>query len=257
MEEGALFRADESLRRPPSADFQCWEDTSSSNGASVTFSCTVSSYGDPTPTGTATAPLVFGCRQPSYGVLTSQEPSAEPKEETTFRQEEDPLAVVVKNNIDDIDQHDGDYTYDDPFQWIAAESYPYALAQRTGFQIWPGTRIIVDALRFPRSTDHENDRLLYWQQRSILHSASSTQTLRVLELGAGVGLVGASLAAAGAQVLLTDLPWVVKDSLIPNLQRNAHHNKNSGDNNKERTTCLLYTSPSPRDQRGSRMPSSA
>ena len=30
------------------------------------------------------------------------------------------------------------------------------------------------------------------------------------------------------------------------------------DNNREyTTTCLLYTSPSPRDQRGSRMPSSA
>ena len=27
--------------------------------------------------------------------------------------------------------------------------------------------------------------------------------------------------------------------------------------NKQHTTCLLYTSPSPRDQRGSRMPSSA
>ena len=28
-------------------------------------------------------------------------------------------------------------------------------------------------------------------------------------------------------------------------------------NSKESYTCLLYTSPSPRDQRGSRMPSSA
>ena len=29
------------------------------------------------------------------------------------------------------------------------------------------------------------------------------------------------------------------------------------DINKDDSTCLLYTSPSPRDQRGSRMPSSA
>eukprot|EP00831_Metopus_contortus_P038291 TRINITY_DN3011_c0_g1_i10.p2 TRINITY_DN3011_c0_g1~~TRINITY_DN3011_c0_g1_i10.p2 ORF type:complete len:124 (+),score=53.60 TRINITY_DN3011_c0_g1_i10:77-448(+) len=33
--------------------------------------------------------------------------------------------------------------------------------------------------------------------------------------------------------------------------------KNNVDNNKEDTTCLLYTSPSPRDLSTSRMPSSA
>ena len=33
--------------------------------------------------------------------------------------------------------------------------------------------------------------------------------------------------------------------------------KNISDENKDSNNCLLYTSPSPRDQRGSRMPSSA
>ena len=33
--------------------------------------------------------------------------------------------------------------------------------------------------------------------------------------------------------------------------------KNTDESNKHNYDCLLYTSPSPRDQRGSRMPSSA
>ena len=38
----------------------------------------------------------------------------------------------------------------------------------------------------------------------------------------------------------------------------ANKDENEMDeNNEEPNTCLLYTSPSPRDQRGSRMPSSA
>jgi predicted nicotinamide N-methyase len=43
----------------------------------------------------------------------------------------------------------------------------------------------------------------------------------VLELGSGVGVVGASLAAAGAHVLLTDLKTLVQHSTQPNLERNA------------------------------------
>jgi hypothetical protein len=43
----------------------------------------------------------------------------------------------------------------------------------------------------------------------------------VLELGAGVGVAGASLAATGAQVLLMDLRTLVNHSTRPNLERNS------------------------------------
>ena len=48
------------------------------------------------------------------------------------------------------------------------------------------------------------------------------------------GLISTKLAEAGAKVVV------------------HHHSESSKDD-----ACLLYTSPSPRDQRGSRMPSSA
>ena len=42
------------------------------------------------------------------------------------------------------------------------------------------------------------------------------------------------------------------------VRRNAERlSSSSSNNNDEDNNCLLYTSPSPRDQRGSRMPSSA
>ena len=46
---------------------------------------------------------------------------------------------------------------------------------------------------------------------------------------------------AGGHLLIEDVPGVGKTTLAHALSH----------------TCLLYTSPSPRDQRGSRMPSSA
>lgn len=44
----------------------------------------------------------------------------------------------------------------------------------------------------------------------------------ILELGAGVGVVGCCLAAAGGHVLLTDLPTLVEHSVRPNLERNRN-----------------------------------
>ena len=44
----------------------------------------------------------------------------------------------------------------------------------------------------------------------------------MLELGAGTGLAGLAAAAAGAHVLLTDVPSIVTDALEPNIARNAN-----------------------------------
>ena len=102
------------------------------------------------------------------------------------------------------------------------ETYPYALAGKTGFQVWPGTRLAVDALIFPRAGDSLS--LQKWQRRvDVRQRGNNRDGFRVLELGAGVGVVGASLAVMGAQVLLTDLADLVKDSLHPNLVQNSNN----------------------------------
>ena len=51
-----------------------------------------------------------------------------------------------------------------------------------------------------------------------------------------------------------DDAWAVGGSVGPNARAPAGSPDGGG---AQRTGCLLYTSPSPRDQRGSRMPSSA
>ena len=53
--------------------------------------------------------------------------------------------------------------------------------------------------------------------------------------------------------LFDDMRWSVDDVFNTTISRMQEH----GLTCKKLTTCLLYTSPSPRDQRGSRMPSSA
>lgn len=54
----------------------------------------------------------------------------------------------------------------------------------------------------------------------LLHSRGDRQALRVLELGAGTGMVGIASAFLGAQVTITDLPHV-----LPNLLFNASANE--------------------------------
>ena len=47
------------------------------------------------------------------------------------------------------------------------------------------------------------------------------------------------------------------DGLTNSEEQNQGTNMNNADSDGDGLPCLLYTSPSPRDQRGSRMPSSA
>jgi predicted nicotinamide N-methyase len=131
--------------------------------------------------------LEFSCRGRSVGVLNDQElgVSNEELEEAT--------ATV------------------DPFFFDKG----YTLAGRTGFQIWAGARIVVESLIWP--LDQDPPRLVYWQQR-----LQETAPCRIIELGSGVGLLGASLAAQGGEVLATDLPTLVENAIYPNQQRNKN-----------------------------------
>ena len=68
---------------------------------------------------------------------------------------------------------------------------------------------------------------------------------------AGVAAVWARLKIKDMMNGLTQSPGMLSDIQPMVLETALNHNLMS------QYTCLLYTSPSPRDQRGSRMPSSA
>ena len=63
------------------------------------------------------------------------------------------------------------------------------------------------------------------------------------------------LSDAKYDLKLRELEKLEKE--FPNLALESSPIKTVGSKLKQSTFCLLYTSPSPRDQRGSRMPSSA
>ncbi|GAX11537.1 hypothetical protein FisN_22Lu261 [Fistulifera solaris] len=132
--------------------------------------------------------LEFSCRGRSVGVLNDQEPvvSNEELEEAT--------AAV------------------DPFFFDKG----YTLAGRTGFQIWAGARLVLESLIWP--LDQDPPRLVHWQRR-----LQETAPCRIIELGSGVGLLGASFAAQGGEVLATDLPTLVENAIYPNQQRNKNN----------------------------------
>mmetsp|Transcript_22288 Transcript_22288/g.66456 ORF Transcript_22288/g.66456 Transcript_22288/m.66456 type:complete len:273 (-) Transcript_22288:2073-2891(-) len=77
----------------------------------------------------------------------------------------------------------------------------YTIAGSTGFLLWPGTWVLLE--------------LLAGRLGQQVHGK------RVVELGAGVGLAGLGAAAAGAHVLMTDLPSVVSGILEGNVSSNA------------------------------------
>eukprot|EP00980_Cylindrotheca_fusiformis_P002545 scaffold600_cov68-Cylindrotheca_fusiformis.AAC.3 len=180
--------------------FQCTIPTITTTELPETSSTSVSTKA--TTTTTKMVSLTFECLEPSCDVLMQDEKSS--------------TATATGGKKD--------YDYDgamDPFFFDPG----YTLAGKTGFQIWPGSRLLVEALLVPLSTTTEtsntNIRLVQWQER-IQNPKESDATIRILELGSGVGMVGTSLAAvAGAHVLLTDLKTLVENSTQPNLQRNS------------------------------------
>lgn len=82
----------------------------------------------------------------------------------------------------------------------------YTIAGSTGFLLWPGTWVLLELLRGGQPDAPQLSKLLHGK--------------RVLELGAGTGLAGLCAAAAGAHVLMTDLPSVVDGILTGNVARN-------------------------------------
>lgn len=169
-----LFHPDPSRQRAPSSHIQCRETNNHEDDHEELGPLTFHCSLPDKLT------LVFSCRDKSCGVMIADEAVAEKNKE---------LSV-------------------DPFFFDIG----YTLAGKTGFQIWPGTRLLVEALTWPQAVG-DCAQLAAYQQKC-------RNGARVLELGAGIGVVGTALAAIGSQVLLTDLPTLVTNAIRPNLSRN-------------------------------------
>jgi predicted nicotinamide N-methyase len=183
----SLQLLDPQRKRDPPKDFECGEYLEQNVSTNVRFFCTLPD---------TSRRLTFSCRDRSVGVLGQKE-----KQITNEEIEESQEDVNVDPNFFDLG---------------------YTLAGRTGFQVWAGTRIVLETLLFPSPGD--------CSRLSDIQKELSTSSKKVLELGAGVGVVSLSLAAStAAQVLMTDLPTLVEYSILPNLRQNA--------NQEMRTKC--------------------
>ena len=82
--------------------------------------------------------------------------------------------------------------------------------------------------------------------------------MKIVVLGGGESGCGAAYLARkqGMEVFLSD-KGAIKDHYKQFLTENEIEFEEGSHDEARILDCLLYTSPSPRDQRGSRMPSSA
>jgi len=170
------------------------DDYDDDHRSPITFHMTLPPKKQHRAAGDVAARLNFNCRDKSSGVLLPSEP-------------------IAQSKSSEDDEHMGD-----PFFFHDG----YYLEAKTGFQPWPGTRLMVEAF-----TLHTFERMRHWQTRL------ASGNLNILEVGAGVGIVGISLAALGGCVLITDLPVLVEHSIRPNLRRNRCI-ENEDDDNFER-----------------------
>ena len=162
--------------RPPTKGFHCREDIEKEDHVtSVIFKCNL-------PAHQQQHIVEFNCREPSCGALEGEEEGA-----------------VLSEDDYAVDPNFFDQGYD--------------LAGSTGFKVWTGSRLLIEALTWPQDTD--SDRL-----KEIQECIKSDVGTRIIELGAGVGVVGTYLSAVGSQVLLTDLATLVENAIETNLERN-------------------------------------
>lgn len=212
--------------RPPPVGFECGESVATAHDGVhddeeevgvVSFYCTLPPNTFIKPSSGTTDKLTFSCRGRSVGALLPDEPS------------------VDETLLDSADA----YETVDPFLF----NEDYSPAGKTGFQVWSGTRLLIESLCWEpidstgnSSSEEDEDacakeeRLAYYRRRIMpTEHDSSGNRCNILELGSGVGVVGATLAAVGANVLLTDLPTLVDNAVWPNLMRNANQSNNDKD----------------------------
>ena len=108
--------------------------------------------------------------------------------------------------------------------------------------------VLIGGIRFPATRD---PRLPNWMALGTLMAALVASTMALLDPPSS-GQVGHALEVDQFSSLMTNLFICV---LI--LCTVSATQRLPSDPNAPAPSCLLYTSPSPRDQRGSRMPSSA
>ena len=195
--------------------------------------------------------LEFNCRDRSCGVLLPTEPSVP--------------AIILDGRTD-------------PFFFEPG----FSLEAMTGFQIWPGSRLVVEA--FTCSSSNSNNNIVvdsiavpplipittteipsailpssllatttsssillkeYQETTSLIKpTINHIRGMNILEVGAGCGAVGTCLAAAGGNVLITDLSILVEHGIWPNLRRNSNNNNSSSSNNNSDEALLSPSSSS-------------
>jgi hypothetical protein len=192
--------------------------------------------------------LEFNCRDRSCGVLSPTEPSVP--------------AITLDGRTD-------------PFFFEPG----FSLEAMTGFQIWPGSRLVVEAFTCSNSNSNNDVGIIVvppliptttsipsvilpssllatttssslllkeYQETALLikPTINHIKGMNILEVGAGCGAVGTCLAAAGGNVLITDLSILVEHGIWPNLRRNSNNN-NSRSNNSDEASPSSHDSECP------------
>mmetsp|Transcript_7746 Transcript_7746/g.19262 ORF Transcript_7746/g.19262 Transcript_7746/m.19262 type:complete len:382 (+) Transcript_7746:206-1351(+) len=133
-------------------------------------------------------------------------PSSTPQQSLTrltFRCHDRSTGVLLPSENEEISPLSSQNAREGGFDPLFFEK-GFSLEAKTGFQVWPGSRLMVEA--FALSTLGE--------------LTTKGEPLNILEVGAGIGLVGTCLAVAGHHVLVTDLPLLVDHGIAANLRNN-------------------------------------